>query len=161
MTAPVILQTPRLVIADSAAARDILGISVSTLVSNAETGDHFGVFEAVVPPGAGIPLHHHPDVELFYMLAGQLRVLREICGAPEEFVVDCGQGGFIPAGAIHGFVNPTTQSARALITCTRGLEAFLLEAGHPPRSAGPPSAQEVERVVAIARKHGQVFPGMA
>ncbi|HVT99417.1 MAG TPA: cupin domain-containing protein [Acidobacteriaceae bacterium] len=163
MASPAILQTPRLVAADRAAGQDILGIVVTTLVSNQETRDQFGVFEALIPPGAGIPLHRHPDVELFYILEGQLCVVREVNGAAEEFVVARDQGGFIPADANHGFVNNGVAPARALITCTRGLEAFLAEAGRPAKESagGPPTGEEVERVLAIARKHGQVFPGMA
>lgn len=155
-------QVPRLVTHDAAAARDVLGIVVTPLVGNAETGDRFGLFHALVPPGAGIPLHHHPDVEMFYLVEGELSVLREVGGALQEFSVRREEGGFIPAGAPHGFVNKASSPARALITCTRGLEDFLMEAGQPVRHdrQGPPSPSEIEQVLAIARRHGQVFPSM-
>jgi hypothetical protein len=48
-----------------------------------------------------------------------------------------------------------------MITCTRGLEEFLLEAGRPMDASIPPglpTPAEIERVLTIAQRHGQVFP---
>ena len=124
----------RLIRVEPSTARDVLGVLVTPLVGNAETDEHFGVFYAEVPPGIGIPAHSHPDVELFFVLEGGLTLLR----APDEepASIAAGQGGFVPAGALHGFMNPGPESARLLITCTRGLEDFLLEAGRRVSDAG-------------------------
>ena len=57
-------------------------------------------------------------------------------------------------------MNPGPESARLLITCTRGLEDFLLEAGRRVSDADarePATPEEIERVLGIARKYGQVF----
>jgi|SRR5689334_12971427 quercetin dioxygenase-like cupin family protein len=148
----------RLVAMEPSAARDVLGILVMPLVGNGETGNHFGVFYAVVPPSTGIPVHSHPDVELFFVLEGALQLFREPDGEP--VAISAGHAGFIPADALHGFVNAGPGVARVLITCTRGLENFLSEAGRPvdtTATQGPPRPEEIERVLAIARKHGQVF----
>lgn len=152
----------RLVSVESSAAHDVLGTVVTPLVSNGETGEHFGAFHATVPPGAGIPVHSHPDVELFFVIEGELQLLRESDGEPVG--IPAGHAGFVPAYALHGFVNAGPEEARVLITCTRGLENFLLEAGRlvgATTAQGPPSPEEIERVLAIARKHGQVFGGRA
>lgn len=58
------------------------------------------------------------------------------------------------------FLNERAETARVLITCTRGLESFLLEAGTPLSHVqpGPPSPDEIARLLGIAAKHGQQFP---
>lgn len=152
----------RLVSLEPSAARDVLGIVITPLVGNGETGEHFGAFHAAVPPGAGIPVHSHPDVELFFVIEGELQLLREPDGEPVPIGV--GHCGFVPADALHGFANAGPGTAQVLITCTRGLENFLLEAGRPLgaiAAQGPPAPAEIERVLAIARKHGQVFATVA
>ena len=142
--------------ADSSSALNILGITVFPLVGNRESDDQFGLFHALIPPGAGIPPHTHPDVELFYILDGELKILLD--GA--SFTARRDQGGFVPSNALHGFLNEGAETASVLITCTRGLESFLLEAGTPLSHAqpGPPSPDEIARVLGIAAKHGQPFP---
>ena len=146
----------RFVEADSSSALDVLGVTLFPLVSNRESNDHFGLFHALVPPGLGIPLHAHPDVELFYLLEGELKI--QLDGA--SFTARRDQGGFVPSNALHGFLNEGVETARVLIICTRGLESFVLEAGMPlfHVQPGPPSPDEIARVLGIAAKHGQQFP---
>ena len=146
----------RLVQAESESALSVLGITVYPLLSNDDSEDRFGLFHALVPPGVGIPPHTHPDVELFYVLEGELRIF--VDGVPITARKD--QGGFVPPNALHGFVNEGPGTASVLITCTRGLENFLLEAGTPVAQVqpGPPSPDEIARVLGIAGRHGQRFP---
>jgi quercetin dioxygenase-like cupin family protein len=141
---------------DSSSALDILGMTIFPLVSNRESGDQFGLFQALIPPGAGIPPHTHPDVEVFYVLDGELKILLD----GSSFTSRRDQGGFVPSNALHGFQNEGAETVRVLITCTRGLESFLLEAGTPLSDVqpGPPSPGEIARVFGIAAKHGQQFP---
>ena len=155
MTRSLAASPVRLVEADASSAVDILGVTVFPLVSNVESADHFGVFCALVPPGAGIPPHTHPDVELFYMLEGELKIFLDGGG----FSVRTHQGGFVPSNAVHGFMNDGPTTAKVLITCTRGLENFFFEAGRPVAlvEPGAPSPEEISRVLGIAAKHGQVF----
>ena len=63
----------RFIECDPSSALDVLGITLFPLVSNGESNDQFGLFHALIPPGVGIPLHSHPDVELFYLLEGELK----------------------------------------------------------------------------------------
>ena len=146
----------RFVEADSSSALDVLGVTLFPLVSNRESDDQFGLFHALIPPGVGIPPHTHPDVELFYVLEGELKILLD----GSSFKVRRDQGGFVPSNALHGFLNEGAETAKVLITCTRGLESFLLEAGTPLSRVrpGPPSPEEIARVLGIAAKHGQQFP---
>ena|ERR1700758_4027706 len=146
----------RLVEADSSSALDVLGVALVPLVSNRESDDQFGVFHALIPPGVGIPPHTHRDVELFYLLDGELKIMLD--GA--SFTARRDQGGFVPSHALHAFLNEGVETARVLIICTRGLESFLLEAGTPLSHVqpGPPSPDEIARVLGIGAKHGLQFP---
>ena len=150
----------RLVDTDPLTSLEVLGVTVTPLLSSADTDGHFALFSATVPHNVGIPMHSHPDVEFFYVLEGTLTILKKNGDSMEHFQVDAHQGGFVPGNAMHGFVNSNPKTAHVLITCTRGLEAFLAEAGKPLSSHPsqlPPAADEIERVLAIAGKHGHVF----
>lgn len=156
MSKPNAVSRVRIVQTDASNAVNILGISVFPLVSNRESDDQFGMFKVLVPPGAGIPPHTHPDVELFYVLDGELNIMLD----GGSFKAGKNQGGFVPSNALHGFLNEGAAAADVLVTCTSGLEDFLLAAGIPLADAqpGPPSPDEVARVLGIAAKFGQQFP---
>lgn len=160
MSSQAVAPSPRLVSIEAAPSYDLLGITVTPLVANAETAEHFGLFYAQVPPGAGIPVHSHPDVELFFVLEGELAIVRRVGTEPEQFTVGANKGGLIPINAPHGFLNTGAVTARVLLTCTKKLECFFLEAGRPLDEAQErtvPSPEEVQRVLEIARKWGQDF----
>ncbi|AFL89938.1 cupin domain-containing protein [Terriglobus roseus DSM 18391] len=160
MLAPTYVPAARLVEADPLSSMEVLGVTVTPLVSSGETDGQFALFQALVPHNVGIPVHSHPDVEFFYVLEGSLTVLRQTDDVIESFQIGARQGGFVPSNALHGFVNSNPETAHVLIACTSGLEAFLSEAGTPLGESAPripPNGAEIERVLAIARKHGQVF----
>lgn len=127
----------------------------------AETGGHYCVLETFVPPGARVPPHQHADHEAFYVLEGSVEVAR--LGPSGLGWLPVGVGDFVnvPSNEVHGFRNTGDAPARLLVTATAGLGAFFEEAGVPVSPdalpMGHPSAAEVERVLAIAHKHGHRF----
>jgi hypothetical protein len=64
--------------------------------------------------------------------------------------------------AIHGFRNARDRDVKLLLTCAAGLGRFFEEAGTPlhenQSTRANASSEEIQRVLAIARKHGQRFP---
>jgi mannose-6-phosphate isomerase-like protein (cupin superfamily) len=142
--------------------RSLLGGLMSVKISTAETQGHFCVCEGLMAPNAAIPLHYHPDVEAFIVLDGSLDVFRVTDGKPESVKVQVGEMVFIRSNAMHGFCNRSGRDARILILCTAGLEAFFEEASIRVEACQSteieaPKPEEIQRVLAIARKHGQVF----
>lgn len=127
----------------------------------AETGGQYCVIESLVPAGTGVPVHRHADQEAFYVLEGALEFATVRPSGVEWFSASEGDSVNAPSNEFHGFRNVSTRPARLLVMATAGLAAFFEEAGTPLEpgalAAGPPSPGEVERVVAIARKHGHVF----
>ena len=128
----------------------------------AQTEGHYCLLETVVPPGMGVPPHQHLDQEAFYILEGSLEVARMGPGGLESCPATAGDLINVPSNQVHGFRNSGGAPARILVMATAGLGAFFLEAGVPvsPGEAaptGPPSHAEIERILAVARKHGHRF----
>jgi quercetin dioxygenase-like cupin family protein len=99
-----------------------------------------GAFEMIVPPGSNVPpphSHAHNE-EYLYILEGRLRY------SVDAVVRDLGVGetAFTPKGAVHGFSNPFSAPARALIVQSPDIGAqyfrdiaAVLSAGGPPDRA--------------------------
>ena len=128
-------------------------IEVRFLLEAADTNGSVATFEFTVPAGAKVPVPHYHKAydETVYGLEGVMTF------AVEGKSVDLhpGDACFIPRGAVHGFNNLQTTTARALAIITPGLLgpdffrdiAALLPAGGPP---------DLEKVKAAMLKHGLV-----
>ena len=131
------------------------------LVTGAETGGRYALWEAIVPPGGGPPLHRHTrESEGFLVLEGKLVIRvddRHIVAEPGTFV-------HLEPGTKHGFRNETASTARMLIlVAPAGLEKMFLEAGVRLASTAdpvpPPDPEELERFLAAAPRYGvTIFP---
>jgi hypothetical protein len=142
--------------------RSLLGGLMSVKISTAETQGQFCLCEGLIVPNMGVPLHRHPDVEAFIVLDRSLDVFRVTDGKPESVRVQVGEMALILSNAAHGFCNRSARDVRILTLCTAGLQAFFEEASIQVETSQsteiePPKPGEIERVVAVARKHGQVF----
>src|SRR5206468_4613458 len=70
---------------------NVLGVTHLYKATGAETAGAFSLWEDVVPPGAGAPLHTHArEDEAFYVLSGEIQVEFEGQSAPHRV----GPGGF-------------------------------------------------------------------
>lgn len=104
---------------------------------------------------------YHPDVELFFVLKGTLEVMR-LSNAEAEFLpITSGEMALIPSNTVHGFRNTSAGHVHLLMIGGPEIEGFLMEAGSA--RVGPASVQpgpdEFERMLEIAKRHGQVFLG--
>lgn len=54
---------------------DALGATFSWKVKGADTGYAFAVYEMLIAPGRGIPLHMHPFAEFFYILESRIDIM--------------------------------------------------------------------------------------
>lgn len=92
-------------------------------ITAADTGGTFGMFEAIVPPAGGPPLHvHDREDEFFRVLAGRFGFW--CAGAYAELEV----GGCIalPRGVPHRFENVGETEGRVMVVVTPGgFESFF------------------------------------
>ena len=111
------------------------------------------LMQMTVPAGMGPPPHIHAGDETVYVVEGSLNY--HIGGE----LIEGGPGSLfhIPAGTLECF--EPTSTVRVVITYTPGgIEKFFAEAGEvaPRREVPPPplAPPDVERLVAIAARHG-------
>lgn len=123
------------------------GLEIRYLVDGTVAGTASGLFELTVPPGARVPPpHSHRDnEEIVYVLEGTLRY------RVDDEVRDLGPGGRMhtPRGSVHGFSNPGTVPAKALIVLTPDIGAqYFRDVAAVVNQPGPPNVPEVVKVMA-------------
>jgi quercetin dioxygenase-like cupin family protein len=111
----------------------------------AQSNGTLTVFENVIPPGEGPPLHTHANEdEAFYVLEGgfRYRLGEDVYQAPAGSFV------FVPRGTPHCFQNVGDHPARLLVIFTpTGMEQFF------EQFAGVPAdADTQEAMVSIGRE---------
>ena len=140
----------------------LLGTVTCLKVSSRETLGTFFIGEATLPPNAFVPLHYHPDVEVFLVLKGSLEVLHASGQKTEFLSVGSGEMALIPSNAAHGFRNTSAGDVHLVVIGGPKIEAFLVEAGSASRAPGEargPNPAGFERMLEVAKRHGQVFLG--
>ena len=102
----------------------MLDLDIRCIISGRDTEGRVAVFEEVVDPGIGPPLHtHRSQMEIFHVIEGQFRF--QIDGE----VIELGAGGsaLVPAGAVHAFRNIGDSPARIhfeMLPANNSEEAF-------------------------------------
>jgi quercetin dioxygenase-like cupin family protein len=137
-------------------AFDLLGARFLTKAGAREMNGAFCVVEMMLPTGAGIPLHHHPFPEFFYVLAGAIDFGRLDDGRERWARAEAGESVLVSAGALHGLKNESDADARLLVVVTHRHELFFLEAGTVGDAANlprPATAEELTRVTKTAARY--------
>jgi mannose-6-phosphate isomerase-like protein (cupin superfamily) len=142
----------------------VAGGELITWKRRGRPGDAYSLFEHVTQPGyAGPPPHRHlTQDETWYILDGTFtfHIDEQTCTAgPGECV-------HAPRGSLHTFRNVGTTIGRMFVAVgpAGDFEAFVEETGDPttasvpPKLAGPPPPEVIERVLAGARRHHIEIP---
>lgn len=109
-----------------------------------------GMFELTIPPGSNVPPpHSHTNnEEIVFVLEGMLRYTV----GPETRDLAPGQTMRTPKGSVHGFSNPFTSVARALITLAPDIgPKYFQDVAAVLNTCGPP---DKAAVVAVMSRHG-------
>ena len=135
-------------------ALDVLGPTVEFLTWS----DDFCVMRGVIPPGVTVPLHRHGDAEDFFIISGTQQVLVEGANGLEWRDAHAGDYVRIPADIPHAHRNVSDKPAIELIVTSARLGRFFQEIGRPATdSLRPPTAQQLEHFVQVAKKYGYVL----
>jgi quercetin dioxygenase-like cupin family protein len=122
--------------AGSGKTLSVVGDQAIIKIATSQTNGAFTVFEGVIQPLGGPPLHRHRvQDEWWYILEGE--ILFEVDG--KVFHAGPGDTVFAPRGSSHAFMNEGATQARALVTVVPGgLDIFFEElSALAPSSALP------------------------
>lgn len=133
-----------------------MGVPTSTRATGETTNGAFGMLEHWdMPVGFGSPYHtHRREDESFYVLEGRVAI---VC---DGRWLDAGAGDVVygPRDIAHGFTVIGKGPARMLVICTpAGFERFIADQAAP--LAEPPRAPDMERMIALAERHGVEIHG--
>ena len=140
--------------ANDATALDVFGPIVEFLTP--EGDEQVCVMRAVISPGVTVPLHRHDDFEDFYILAGRHQFLIWDDGGPRWRDAHAEDYVRLPGDVPHALRNTSDEPAVVLMVTTARMGKFFREVGRPVGSP-PPTAQEMARFVAIARRYGYLL----
>lgn len=122
----------------------------------------FAIAELTAGAELGPPPHIHRNAdESFYILEGTFDFML----AGQTFSAGPGSFVYLPKGVVHNHKAGGGKRAKAIVIQTpAGVERFIAEAGKPApdpnATPAPPSGPELEKIVAIAMKHGIDVPPM-
>lgn len=122
---------------------NVMGHSVTVILSKQETEGNQYVFEVVTPPGHGIPPHvHDREDELIYVVEGEYAILV----GDKQFTAKAGDEIYFPKHIPHAFQNTGSKAGKTLWTVIPGgnFEDFFEELAALP--AGEPNLQVVAQV---------------
>ena len=121
-------------------------LSIRYLLDGARTGT-MGMFELSVPPGSNVPPpHSHSNNEEFvYVLEGTLRY--RVGDTTRD--LRPGDSMLTPKGTVHGFSNPFSALARALMVLSPDIGAqYFLDVGSVVNTGAPPDKAALVSVMA-------------
>jgi mannose-6-phosphate isomerase-like protein (cupin superfamily) len=134
----------------------VVGDVYRFLATGDDTNGRYALWEAIVPPGGGPPLHvHSREEEGFFILEGEITFQV----GSERMVAKAGMFATMPVGMPHSFRNESSRPAKMLISVApAGLEQLFFEVGVPlaegATTALPPTQEEIEKLLAVAPKYG-------
>ncbi len=140
---------------DSQARQDVIRVWQLEIeyLQEAVNGCQMGCFELRVPPGSKVPPphSHSENEELLYVLEG---TLRHTVG-DETKDLHPGESVVTPRGVTHGFSNPHSILARALVILTPDTigPQYFRDVGAIVNAGGPPDR---EKLGAVMRQYGLV-----
>ena len=134
---------------------------VSSLVTSAETQDHFSLFEARMQPGSEPPLHLHEERDVvFYVLEGEMDVY---CGTQVR-AARTGDAVFLPRLLPHTYkVQSPAVRFLALMAPAKKIEGYFEGLSQPvsnmdlPTGATVSPPPDIASVLTLAAEHGVKF----
>ncbi|GHO72429.1 cupin [Ktedonobacter sp. SOSP1-85] len=130
---------------------EVFGPTVEFLTT--ESG--FSVLKGVVPPGVFVPMHSHPDVEDFIVIAGEMQCLKQEPESHEWITAKVGDYIHVPGNARHAWRNASNEPAILLIITTNKMEQFFRESGRSiDGTLQLPTPEELGKFAAISAKYG-------
>jgi quercetin dioxygenase-like cupin family protein len=84
---------------------DIFGVRLQFLIAPEQSSGKISLYRGTLPPGVVVPLHDHPETEVFYVLEGNLEVYQESGAQQGWSIARAGNVVAIPADMKHALRN--------------------------------------------------------
>lgn len=136
-------------------AFDVFGVQLQFLVAPEATGNQASLYKGTLPPGIIIPLHSHPDSEVFYVLEGTLEVYQESGEHKGWQAVPTGNTLAVAPSMKHALRNTSSAPSAAIAVTQHGLYEFFREIAKSAQQGPPtpPSPEDMQRLFAAAAKY--------
>ncbi len=139
------------------------GMLATIKATKEQTGGQYTLVEILAPEGFASPLHvHHFEDEGFYILEGEMTFYvgdQTIKAQPGSFL-------FGPKEVPHAFTVDSGPARLLFVLSPAGFEDLVREMGEPareltipPQAEAPPEEAEMQRMAAIAARHGNEILG--
>jgi quercetin dioxygenase-like cupin family protein len=107
------------------------GTLFELLASPQEGGEPICLIRVTVPPGVVVPLHSHPDLEIFYILEGSMEIFQAKKGANGWKAVGVGDAVAVPGNVKHALRNTSSLPATIVLVTTSKMCQFFGEVSKP------------------------------
>jgi quercetin dioxygenase-like cupin family protein len=134
---------------------DIFGVQLQFLVAPEQASGKISLYRGTLSPGIVVPLHSHPEPEVFYILEGGLEVYQE-SGAQQGWSTSrAGDVLAIPADMKHALRNTSSSPTTTVLVTQEQLYAFFREIAKPLKGqpSALPSPEEMQHLFVAASKY--------
>jgi quercetin dioxygenase-like cupin family protein len=134
---------------------DVFGVQLQFLIAPEETGNQTSIYKGILPSGVVIPLHRHPDSEVFYVLEGTLEVYQESGEHKGWHSLLAGGALAVAPGVKHALRNTSSAPSAAIAVTEPGLYKFFREIAKPAQQgpSTPPSPEDMQQLLVVAAKY--------
>jgi quercetin dioxygenase-like cupin family protein len=133
------------------------GTLFEILASPQEVGDDICLIRGTMPPGVAVPLHSHPDLELFYVLEGSVEIFQSKEGASGWITVGVGAVVAVRGDVKHALRNTSSLPATMVVVTTSRLYEFFVAVSkplEPKRRPAPPTPEEMRAFFGTVASYG-------
>ena len=135
---------------------DIFGVRLQFLIAPEQSGGKISLYRGTLRPAVVIPLHSHPEPEVFYVLEGNLEVYQESGAQQGWSIARTGHVVAVPCDMKHALRNTSSNPATTVLVTQDRLYAFFREIAKPVdgQPGRPPSPEELQQLFIVAAKYG-------
>ncbi len=134
---------------------DIFGVQIQFLVAPEQADGKISLYRGTLSPGVVVPLHSHPETEVFYVLAGDLEAYQESGPQRGWSTTSAGSVLAIPGSVKHALRNTSSAPASTVLVTQDQLYRFFREIGRPSdgQPGEPPSPEEMQNLFLAAARY--------